>query len=217
MRLAARCAATLGVALANLNILSAAVPPHFMKISPRNPFYYLTSVTNHRLPVFRLDEIKDVVCIALDEARRSSGILIFAYVIMPDHIHLICDSSRSITDTLRYFNGIVARRVIDHLKMNEHWESLAKLRVNSRSRNHSYSVWGDHPNSFAINNEVTLMQKVNYIHQNPVRAGFVNHPDDYLYSSSRIWNRRPKAVEPLEVDIDRIDWRSADDKRRSRR
>jgi len=36
-----------------------------------------------------------------------------------------------------------------------------------------------------------LMQKVHYIHQNPVKAGLVQHPDDYLYSSSRIWNKKP--------------------------
>ncbi len=218
MRLAARCAATLGVAVTTPPDHQAALPQiaYIMKISPGSPFFYLTSVTRDRLPVFRRSDIADVVCDALDEARKSSGILIFAYVIMPDHMHLITDSSRSITDSLRYFNGISARRVIDYLKDREYFTSLEKLRTNDRSRNHTYSLWDAHPNSFSINNETTLIQKVNYIHLNPVRAGLVSHPDEYPYSSSRIWNKRRSTREPLEVDFKRIEWRKPGEGRRSR-
>ena len=52
-----------------------------------------------------------------------------------------------------------------------------------------------------------MMQKVNYIHFNPVEAGLVEHPDDYLYSSSRIWNRRGLENEPLLMDREKIEWR----------
>src|ERR1044072_1625325 len=55
-------------------------------ISRDNPAYYLTSVAHNRLPVFQTDEIKQIVCNAFDEARRSGKIMIFAYVIMPDHM-----------------------------------------------------------------------------------------------------------------------------------
>lgn len=63
-------------------------------ISPNSPAYYLTSVTKDRLPVFRLDLMKTVVCRALDEARTSGGFLILAYVIMPDHFHIISDGEK---------------------------------------------------------------------------------------------------------------------------
>jgi hypothetical protein len=51
------------------------------------------------------------------------------------------------------------------------------------------------------------MQKVNYVHLNPVKDGLVEHPDDYLYSSARIWHKRRLDVEPMEMDINEIDWR----------
>lgn len=51
------------------------------------------------------------------------------------------------------------------------------------------------------------MQKVRYIHNNPVEAGLVERPEHYLYSSARIWQRRPLDNEPLEMNIDRINWR----------
>jgi hypothetical protein len=53
------------------------------------------------------------------------------------------------------------------------------------------------------------MQKVSYIHLNPVRAELVENMDDYLYSSARIWKRKPLENEPLEMDLKQIKWREA--------
>jgi REP element-mobilizing transposase RayT len=177
------------------------------QVSRTTPAYYLTSVAHDRLPVFQSDKIKQVVCSALDEARKSAGLLIFAYVIMPDHIHLITDSSRSISDTLRYTNGIAAKRVIDYLKDNNYESSLAKLRIQLRNRKHKHSLFQHHPNAFEIYGEDTMMQKVNYVHLNPVRAGLVEHPDDYFFSSARLWHRRKIENEPLLTNHKQIKWR----------
>ena len=178
-----------------------------MKVSRDKPFLYLTSVAKDRLPVFQTDRIKQIVADALNEARKSSGIQIFAYVIMPDHMHLITDSSRKSSDALRFFNGITAKRVIDFLKEKRFQSSLDKLRQWTKERNYKHSLWEHHPNEFLINNEETLLQKIGYIHQNPVRAGLVERAIDYLFSSVRIWNRCRLKDEPLEVDMDKIEWR----------
>jgi hypothetical protein len=62
---------------------------------------------------------------------------------------------------------------------------------------------------FSINNEATFMQKVNYVHQNPVRSGLVEKAEDYLFSSVRIWRKCSVDDEPLTVNIDKIEWREA--------
>jgi hypothetical protein len=51
------------------------------------------------------------------------------------------------------------------------------------------------------------MQRVSYIHQNPVRAGLVERAEDYRWSSIRCWNRWPQEAEPLKMDLDGIVWR----------
>ena len=79
-------------------------------ITPASPAYFLTSVAKDRLPVFRKDEMKEVACKALNEARSSGGFLIFAYVIMTDHLHIVTDGSKKPALLLRFTNGIVARR-----------------------------------------------------------------------------------------------------------
>jgi REP element-mobilizing transposase RayT len=177
-------------------------------ISRTTPVYYLTSVTHNRLPIFRTDKVKEVVCKALDEARKSGGFLIFAYVVMPDHLHLLTDNARPTTDTLRYTNGIAAKRVIDYLKENNFESCLAKLRIQVRDREHKHSVFQHHPNAFEIYGEDKMMEKVNYIHLNPVRAKLVKIPDDYRFSSSRQWRGKETEDEPLLTDHRQIKWRS---------
>jgi REP element-mobilizing transposase RayT len=161
------------------------------------------------LPIFQKDEIKKVLCEAFNEARHSGGLIIFGYVIMPDHTHLLTNSSRPIADVLRYLNGISAKRLIDHLKENGHESSLEKLRIQERDKGHKHSVYEHHPNALRITGEEALMQKVSYIHLNPVRAGLVEHPNDYLYSSARQWHKRQLDSEPLITDHAQIKWRAA--------
>jgi REP element-mobilizing transposase RayT len=176
-------------------------------ISRDAPALYLTCVATHRLRVFRTETIKSITCKALDEARNSGGFAIYAYVIMPDHLHAITDSPIKPSKILQYINGIISRRVIDHLKEHGHNASLRKLRRESGVRGHKYSLWEHHNNALSIFSEDMFMQKLNYIHQNPVRAGLVERAEDYRWSSARIWKRCPLLDEPLMVDIDRIAWR----------
>lgn len=183
------------------------MPPKRFQISRDSPAYYLTAVTKDRLPVFRTATIARLVCSAIDEARRSGKFLIFAYVLMLDHLHLVTDSSLESKDVHRFVNGIVSRRVIDHLKQNGHEESLKKLRVEERSDGWKYSLWQHHPNSRLLWSEQMLWQRIQYTHLNPVRVGLVEHPNDWKWSSARIINKRPLDVEPLAVDFDRINWR----------
>jgi len=191
---------------ASLKILAAA-PLLMFQISRSTPVYYFTSVTHHRLPIFRTDELKQVLCRAFDEARGRHKILILAYVIMLDHIHLLVYNEKPLVETLRLVNGVGARRVIGHLKDNGHESSLFKLRGQARGRNHRHSVWQHHPDSLEIFGLDTFRQKVEYIHQNPVRAGLAESAFDYQYSSARQWATRPVSDEPLLTDHLEIDWR----------
>ncbi len=117
-------------------------------ISKDSPCYFLTSVAKDRLPVFRKDEMKGIVCKALDEARKSGKFALYAYVIMPDHLHLITDSARSSEDALRFTNGIISRRLIAHLKEQGYESSLLKLRQETKRRHYQHSLW-DHLQMYA--------------------------------------------------------------------
>lgn len=92
------------------------MPPLLMfRISRTTPAYYFTSVAHHRWPVFQTDKLKQILCDAISEVRAKNGILILAYVIMADHIHLLVYSEKELSDALRLLNGVAARRIIQYL------------------------------------------------------------------------------------------------------
>jgi len=179
------------------------------QISRDSQALFITAVTKDRLPVFRTDAIRVVTCKALEEARNSGQFLIFAYVIMPDHLHLLTNCPNTSADILRYVKGLTGRRVIDYLKEQGYDSSLAKLRHEQWKRKHTHSLWQQEKNVLSIFSEAMFMQKVNYIHLNPVRADLVERAIDYRWSSARIWQRLAVEDEPLAVDFSRIVWRRA--------
>jgi REP element-mobilizing transposase RayT len=178
------------------------------RISKDSPAHYLTSVAKDRLPTFQTASIKEVVCAALDEARRSAGFLIFAYVVMTDHLHTIVGSELQPSKVLQFINGITSHRVIQYLKDKGYERSLGKLRHADRGRGWKHSLWDHHPNAKRLPTEKIFLQKVRYVHQNPVRAGLVERAEDYRWSSARYWSRKPSEDEPLKVDLDKIVWKS---------
>ena len=180
---------------------------HRFLISHDSPVLFITIVTKDRLPVFRTNWMKEFLCGAIDEARKSAGIFLFAYAIMWDHMHLLTNRSSTTANVLRVLKGITARRVIDGLKEKGHFSSLAKLEHQERDRNYRYSLWQPERNVLPIFSEGMFAEKLNYIHQNPVKAGFVECAEDYRWSSARIWKGRPLENEPLIIDKDVIHWR----------
>jgi REP element-mobilizing transposase RayT len=180
---------------------------HRFLISHDSPALYITVVPRHRLPVFRTDQMKEILCRALDEARTSANFLLFAYVVMIDHLHLLTSCPSSTSNVLRVIKGLTARRVIDYLKEHSFSSSLEKLRHQERDRNYRYSLWQTEKNVLPVFSEGMFMQKVNYMHQNPVRAGYVERATDYHWSSARIWSGCPINAEPLKMDNDLIYWR----------
>jgi len=126
---------------------------------------------------------------------------------MVDHLHIITDSVLKPSKTLQFVNGIVSRRVIDYLKDGGYETSLRKLEHGIGRRQRRYSLWDRHPDARLLLTEEMLMQRVNYTHMNPVRAGLVERPEDYRWSSARIWAGNPLEDERLLMDLDRIRWR----------
>lgn len=76
----------------------AEMDPEKFRISRDSQALYMTLVCKDRLPIFRKDAVKNLVCRGIDEARNSGGFLLFAYVIMPDHMHLLtsCQMTRPV-------------------------------------------------------------------------------------------------------------------------
>src|SRR5688572_7776329 len=182
---------------------------HRFIVSQDSPVLYITLVAKDRLPVFRRDEIKQVLCNAIDEARQSAGFLLFAYVVMIEHMHLMTSRPSTSSDLLRVLKGLTARRIIDYLKIISYFTSLGKLTHAEGERGYKYSLWQREKNVLPLFSEGMFMEKLNYIHLNPVRAGLSPRARDYRWSSARIWEGCPWEDEPPSVDKNLIYWRKS--------
>ena len=138
-----------------------------------NTFYYVTSVTHNRVPVFRSQRACEILFETFAEVRERFPFKLVAYVIMPDHFHFIvnpkdCDISK----LLLRVRGNSARKIIHWLQEEKHLLSLQKLRLkHKQKREHTYSLWQKDPSVIDLYSHKFLVQKSGYIHHNPVRAG----------------------------------------------
>ena len=136
---------------------------------------------------------------SLKFCKETKGLRLYAFVIMDNHIHLIVKASE-LSGTMASFKKFTAKEIIGQLKHdNKQWllGQLAFYKKKYKTES-DYQVWqeGIHPQM--ILNEEMLMQKIEYIHYNPVRHGLVDAPEHWRYSSSRNYLLNDHSVIPID-------------------
>ena len=164
------------------------------KFKMNNPdgLYFLSTAVVNWIDVFIRKEYAQIVLDSLDYCIREKGLVVYAYVIMSSHIHLIIgrrSNGMQFAEIIRDFKKFTSTTIIKTIK--EHPQESRKewvLRMMQRaasknSNNTSYQFWqqDNHPIELEGN---WIDQKLAYIHNNPVEAGLVREPEDYLYSSA---------------------------------
>lgn len=111
--------------------------------------------------------------------------------VMSNHIHIILQSKTSkLSDTIKDFKSYTTKEIIkaigEERESRRYWMlNIFGFAAKKHKRNENYQIWkhDNHPELIFSNS--FLDQKINYIHDNPVRAGIVGRQEDYLYSSAR--------------------------------
>jgi REP element-mobilizing transposase RayT len=133
-------------------------------------------------PVFVDAEAAKVTLDSLSYLRANGSLLLHAYVVMPDHLHLIVSSDDV---PMKRFLSHTAREVVRRCQESANHSALdvfsAHCPASSPLRQHKVWQGGYHPK--AILTHDILVQKMDYVHQNPVRKGLVKRPGDWPYSS----------------------------------
>jgi REP element-mobilizing transposase RayT len=162
--------------------------------------YFITSAIANWIPLFAVTELAQILLDALRFSHTQNRITLHAFVVMENHFHLI-GSSSNFSGDIRKLKSFTARSIIDHLEANGPKFFLEQLAVFKKHHKISqkYQVWqeGYHPK--VILDEKTLLQKLDYIHFNPVKRGYVDKPEHWRYSSFRhyIGGESLAPVEPL--------------------
>ena len=110
------------------------------------------------------------------------------YVIMPDHVHLLLwpQDEHGVHPFMRDFKEFTAKRLVRQAEVEDDTALLADSRAaGSDTGRGEHKVWQDHFWDVQVFSERFVRQKLNYIHRNPLRAGLVELPEQYPYSSYR--------------------------------
>ncbi|MBK5192481.1 MAG: transposase [Flavobacteriaceae bacterium] len=152
--------------------------------------HFITATVVDWIDVFSRQIYRDCIIESLSYCVRNKGMVLYGYVIMTNHIHLIVQSKDgALSDVLRDFKKFTATRILDLLQNSpesrREWifERLHKATF-SHTRNKNYQVWQAGNHAEEIYSEKFLWSKLDYIHLNPVRSGFVAKASDYVYSSA---------------------------------
>ncbi len=156
------------------------------KITDARAPHFLTATVNNWLPLFTRPETVQILLDSWRYLQQESDFTLYGYVILENHLHMVAASSDLGLDIQR-FKSWTAREILLLLQKRRSQRMLELLALFKRRHKtaSTYQVWeeGSHPQ--LVESEAVMRQKLNYIHQNPVKRGYVELPEHWRYSSAR--------------------------------
>lgn len=162
------------------------------KFRNQEKLYFVSFAVVYWLDVFIRNEYKDELLESLKYCIEKKGLEVYAFCIMTSHVHLIIGTNgEKMEDIMRDFKSFTSTRLRNLIDANlsesrREWMLWLMERAGKKnSNNKGFQFWQQHNKPIELYDNVIMDQKLEYIHNNPVEAGFVSRPEDYVYSSAR--------------------------------
>jgi len=174
------------------------------KIHDHERPYFLTMTVVGWIDVFTRKNHKLMIVNALKFCQNHKDLEIFAWCLMSNHLHMIARAGgkQNLSEILRDFKTHTSKMVIEQISNQEESRSgwmLAYFEHSGRylKRIERYKVWQDGNHAEVIYSPAFFYSKLNYIHQNPVRAMIVSRVEDYWFSSARNYAERDALLDVI--------------------
>ncbi len=152
---------------------------------PTQP-HFLTCTVVEWLPVFTRQEAVQILFESWRYLQDNQGLQLYGFVVLENHLHAVAQAE-NLLSTWNRFKSYTARRIIDLLRTHRAEALLKRMRLTSKAMrgDREYQFWqeGSHPQ--VIDGTTMLRQKLDYIHLNPVKRGYVDKPEHWRWSSAR--------------------------------
>lgn len=164
--------------------------------------YFVSFAVVNWIDVFTRETYFKVILDSLEYCRKFKGMVLFAYCIMPNHIHLLFrDANENPSGLLRDFKGFTSKKMI--VSIQEHPQESRRERMlwmfkragEKNSNVIGYQFWQQNNHPIELWSTPVIKQKFNYIHNNPVKAGLVTEPWEWKYSSARNYAHLDAVIE----------------------
>jgi len=163
------------------------------KFKNKDGCYFISFAVVEWVDVFTRKEYKDLLVNNLRYCQKEKGLELFAWCIMSNHVHLIARAKEGflLQDILRDFKKFTSKLLLKTIIENKHesrreWMLEIFSRLGSQNNaNKEYQFWRQDNHPIEIWSEDVILQKLVYLHNNPVIEGYVDKAEEYLYSSAR--------------------------------
>ena len=151
--------------------------------------HFITTNTYKHYPFFRDQRLPQILLEELEFYSGKLGFALVGYVIMPDHVHLLLwwdsegNPTLGISNIMSRIKTMTSKRAKRYLFYDGGIEYVEKLADVGQPTQGSFRLWQPSFYDFNIFSDEKLLEKLDYIHSNPVRAGFVLSAGNYKWSS----------------------------------
>src|SRR5690606_1410140 len=159
------------------------------KFHNKEGLYFVSFATVYWIDVFIRRVYCDILVESLNHCVKEKGLLLYAWCIMPSHVHLIFKSSqnnpqRLLQDFKKYTAKRLMQAVKDNIRESRRKWIIWMMESEGKKRGQQYQFWQQHNKPIELWSVEVIEQKLNYIHNNPVVSGFVSEPYYWTYSSA---------------------------------
>jgi REP element-mobilizing transposase RayT len=169
--------------------------------------HFITITVVDWIDVFIRKSHKITLLESLQYCQNKKGLEIFAWCLMPSHIHLIVRATEGhqLSDIIRDFKRHTSKAIIQQIKdepeSRREWmlESFKKAAIDN-PKNGEYKFWQDGYHPVELYSSPFIAQKLNYIHNNPVEEMLVEKPWDYMFSSARNYADMDNLLEVVKIE-----------------
>ncbi|RMO84043.1 hypothetical protein ALQ33_03943 [Pseudomonas syringae pv. philadelphi] len=152
---------------------------------PERP-HFLTCTVVEWLPLFTRPALVGILLNAWRYQQAHQGLQLYGYVVLENHLHFVAQAPE-LDKCVSSFKSFTARQIVDSLEKSKAESTLQRLRFVKRMHktDRVYQVWQEGAHAELVWSEKIMRQKLDYIHHNPVKRGYVDVGEHWRYSSAR--------------------------------
>jgi len=179
--------------------------PTGYQIKEQDQLYFVTLQVVEWVNIFTRQKYRDIIIDNLGYCQKNNGLELFGWVIMSNHLHLIARCEKEgLSNLLRDFKSYTSKKILQEIEAStesrKEWMlKIFKDAAFKHKRNSDYQFWTHENHAEVLYSNKFMEQKLEYIHTNPVRAGIVNSPEEYRYSSAKAYADEDGLLEVLKI------------------
>lgn len=152
---------------------------------PKHP-HFVTCTILHWLPIFTRQESVQIIIECLKFLQQKDNLKLYAYVILENHLHLVVQRD-DIEKSMKSFKQYTAKEILALLKKENVTTILEQLQFYKKAHHKAtdYQIWEEGYQPKLMQTDEMIISKIKYIHENPVKRGYVDEAVHWRYSSAR--------------------------------